>query len=115
MWAEVFYKTVVIVYGVFIGSFLNVCIFRIPRKENVAVTRSHCMSCGEQLKWYDLVPIFSFLFLRGKCRYCKTKLSVQYPLVEFANGIGYAVIVIVMGVNVESILYCLCANLLQTT
>ncbi len=109
---DIFYKIIIIIYGVFIGSFLNVCIYRIPKKESVVVTRSHCMTCGGQLKWYDLVPVLSFLTLGGKCRYCKTKLSWQYPLVEFANGVGYAAIVIVKGVGIESILYCLCASAL---
>lgn len=112
MQLETFYKIVIIVYGVLIGSFLNVVIYRVPKHESIVVTRSHCMNCGEHIKWYDLIPIISFLILRGKCRYCKTRLSLQYPLVEFANGIGYAIIVIVKGVNIESILYCLCVSAL---
>lgn len=107
-----FIYAIVFLYGIVIGSFLNVCIYRIPKKENIATERSHCMSCGTQLKWYDLVPLFSWLFLRGKCRYCGTKISVQYPLVEFANGIGYVWIFVVNGFNFESILYCLCVSAL---
>ena len=109
---DIFLKVIVIIYGVIIGSFLNVCIYRIPRKESIVVKRSHCMTCGNQLKWYDLVPLLSWLFLRGKCRVCKEKISIQYPLVEFANGFGYAIIVIVNGVNITSILYCLCTSAL---
>lgn len=86
-----FYVTI-FVFGIVIGSFLNVLIYRIPRHENIAVVRSHCMQCGYQLKWYDLFPIFSYLFLRGKCRKCKAKISVQYPLVEALNGILYVVV-----------------------
>ena len=66
------------------------------------------MNCGKNIKWYDLVPIFSFLILGGKCRYCKTKLSAQYPLIEFLNGIGYAIIILIRGFDLVSILYCLC-------
>ena len=77
---------IVFLYGIIIGSFLNVCILRIPLKETIVSKRSHCMSCGHQLAWYDLFPLFSYLFLRGKCRYCKTKISKQYPIVEFVNG-----------------------------
>lgn len=102
----------IFLFGIIIGSFLNVCIYRIPKKENIATDRSHCTSCGTQLKWYDLVPLFSWLFLRGKCRYCKAKISVQYPLVELANGIGYVWIFIVNGFNFVSILYCLCSSAL---
>ena len=74
-------------FGLTVGSFLNVLIFRIPKKEEFVKTSSHCMSCGHRLAWYDLIPLFSWLFLGGKCRYCRTKLSKQYPLVELANGI----------------------------
>lgn len=105
---NVIYAIITFVYGIFIGSFLNVCIYRIPKKESVVVVRSHCMNCGKNIKWYDLVPVFSFLILGGKCRYCKTKLSVQYPLIELLNGIGYAIIALFGGFNLESILYCLC-------
>lgn len=102
----------IFIYGIVIGSFLNVCIYRIPKKENIATERSHCMSCGTQLKWYDLVPLFSWLFLRGKCRYCGTKISMQYPLIEFTNGVGYVWIFAVNGFNFVSILYCLCVSAL---
>ena len=103
---------VIFLYGLVIGSFLNVCIYRIPKKENIATERSHCMSCGTQLKWYDLVPLFSWLFLKGKCRYCKAKISIQYPLVELINGVGYVWIIAVNGFNYVSILYCLCVSAL---
>lgn len=56
---------IVFLYGIVIGSFLNVCIYRLPQKENIVKIRSHCMSCGYQLKWYDLVPLFSYLFWAG--------------------------------------------------
>ena len=96
----------VFLYGIVIGSFLNVCIYRIPKKESVGTVGSHCMKCGHQLKWYDLFPLFSFLFLKGKCRYCGTKLSVQYPVIEFTNGLLYIILFAVNGINVESVLYC---------
>lgn len=100
------------IYGIVIGSFLNVCIYRIPLKESVVSNRSHCMKCGKQIKWYDLIPLVSYLLLDGKCRYCKDKISVQYPLIEFFNGLGYAIIVLANGVNLTSVLYCLCTSAL---
>ena len=106
------YFVITIIYGILIGSFLNVCIYRIPEKQSVVVVRSHCMSCGKQIKWYDLVPLVSFLILRGKCRYCKAKLSWQYPAVEALNGILYGIIVLVNGFNITSILYCLATSAL---
>ena len=85
----------VFIFGIIFGSFLNVCILRIPLKETIVSERSHCMSCGHQLAWYDLFPLFSYLFLGGKCRYCKAKISPQYPIVEFLNG-AFAVLCFMM-------------------
>lgn len=93
--------------GIVIGSFLNVCIFRIPNHETVVTERSHCMNCGYQLSWYDMVPVFSWLCLGGKCRKCKAPISPQYPIVEAVNGILYVVVFAVNGFSLESILYCL--------
>ena len=101
-----------IIYGLVIGSFLNVCILRIPKKESIVTKRSHCVKCGNTIQWYDLVPLFSYLFLGGKCRYCKEKISIQYPIIEAANAILYVIIVISHGWNMESILFCLCASAL---
>ena len=104
---EIFLYIVVFIYGLLTGSFLNVLIYRIPKKENIAVVRSHCMKCNYQLKWYDLVPLFSWLFLRGKCRKCGEKISVQYPLIEAANGLLYLLVFYKFGLSIESLLYCL--------
>ncbi len=96
----------VLAFGLVIGSFLNVCILRIPEKESVVTRRSHCMNCGYQLSWYDMVPVFSYLALGGKCRKCKARISAQYPLVEGLNGILCVIAVVVNGINFTSVLYC---------
>jgi leader peptidase (prepilin peptidase)/N-methyltransferase len=98
---------VIFLFGIVIGSFLNVCIFRIPNHETVVTERSHCMRCGYQLSWYDMVPVFSWLFLRGRCRKCKEPISPQYPIIEAANGMLYLLVFVVNGFSVQSILYCL--------
>jgi leader peptidase (prepilin peptidase)/N-methyltransferase len=98
---------VIFLFGIVIGSFLNVCIFRIPNHETVVTERSHCMRCGYQLSWYDMVPVFSWLFLRGRCRKCKEPISPQYPIIEAMNGILYLLVFVVNGFSVQSILYCL--------
>lgn len=103
----IFLYIVVFLYGIIIGSFLNVLIYRIPKKENIAVVRSHCMKCNYQLKWYDLVPLFSWLFLRGRCRKCGEKISVQYPIIEALNGCLYVVVFHYFGLSIDSLLYCL--------
>lgn len=103
---------IVFLFGIVIGSFLNVLIYRLPLHENITTERSHCMACGRQLKWYDLVPLFSYICLLGRCRYCKTKLSLQYPLIEFINGAGYVLIFAVKGISSASVLYSLCFSVL---
>ena len=99
-------------YGIVIGSFLNVLILRLPLKESITLKRSHCMTCGHTLSWYELIPLFSYLFLGGKCRHCKAHISVQYPIVEAANGILYVVFFLAKGITVETFLYCLAASAL---
>lgn len=110
----ILFYIMIFLFGIVIGSFLNVCIYRIPKKENIVKIRSHCMECNYQLKWYDLVPLFSYLCLGGRCRKCKTKLSVQYPLVELLNGLLYVLVVAVNGLTIESLLYCLMFSALVT-
>ena len=98
--------------GITIGSFLNVLIFRIPLKEDIAVERSHCMHCGHVLSWYELVPLFSWIIQGGKCRACKAKISVQYPVVEALNAILWMAIVWVWGLQWETLLFCICSSIL---
>ncbi len=81
------------VFGAIVGSFLNVVIFRINTRKSFFGSfggRSACMSCRNQLRWYELVPLLSFLGLRGRCKNCKTKISIQYPLVEITTGLIFA-------------------------
>lgn len=103
--------TAVFLFGIVIGSFCNVCIYRIPKQESIMVD-SHCMNCGEKLHWYDLVPLFSFIILKGRCRKCQTKLSLQYPLIEGMNGALYVVVILANGWNLLSVIYCLLTSAL---
>lgn len=112
MLPEIIVSIVIFLYGIVIGSFLNVCIYRIPLSESIVKARSHCMSCGEQLKWYQLIPIFSYIALRGRCSNCKKQISIQYPLIETMNGVLYVLIFWVNGWNVTSVLYCLLTSAL---
>lgn len=77
----------VFLFGLCIGSFLNCVIYRLEEKQSFSKGRSYCPSCKHQLSWKDLIPILSYVFLLGHCRYCKKKISIQYPLVELATGI----------------------------
>ena len=109
---KIMFSIVFFLYGIVIGSFLNVLILRTPIKESITFKRSHCMSCGHTLAWYDLFPLFSYLFLGGKCRYCKAHISWQYPLIEGLNGVLYIILFLVHGICIETILYCLCTSAL---
>lgn len=77
------------VIGLLVGSFLNVCIYRIPKGESIVVNPSHCVKCHEKIKWYDLVPIISYLMLKGRCRKCGSKISIRYPIIEGINMLTY--------------------------
>ena len=98
---------VIFIFGITIGSFLNVCIYRMPLHESIVTAPSHCMTCGSRLHWYDMVPVFSWLILGGKCRNCKTKISAQYPVIEALNGALYVLVCAVNGLNGMSAIYCL--------
>ena len=90
--SQVFIFMVVFLTGLVVGSFLNCVIYRLNTKESFLFSRSHCPKCHHILKWYDLIPILSFIIVKGKCRYCKKKISWQYPLVEIATGIVFLLI-----------------------
>jgi len=79
----------IFIFGAIVGSFLNVCIYRIPQGLSIVRPASRCQSCGVPIKFYDNIPILSYLILQGRCRSCRAKLSVRYPIVEFLNAVLY--------------------------
>lgn len=105
-------EILILIIGLCIGSFLNVCIYRIPREESIAFPPSHCTSCGYELKAVDLIPIISYLFLKGKCRKCGEKISIKYPLVELLNGVLYLLIFLKFGLSLSFVFYSLLTSLL---
>lgn len=99
-------------FGVCIGSFLNVVIIRLERHESLYKQSSHCMTCGNKIKWYDNIPIISYLVLRGKCRKCGSKISIQYPLVESLNMLLWVFVYCYFGYSIWTIIYCLMTSAL---
>ena len=86
-------EAAVFAVGLLFGSFLNVCIARLPRGESVAMPRSHCLACGHPIRWYDNLPLLSWMALRARCRDCRVTISWQYPAVELATGAWFAIAV----------------------
>jgi leader peptidase (prepilin peptidase)/N-methyltransferase len=95
------------VFGAVVGSFLNVCIHRLPKHESVVWPASHCPSCASSIAVYDNIPILSYLFLGGRCRTCRALISPRYPIVELANGVGYGLILWQFGLGWPSAAYAL--------
>jgi leader peptidase (prepilin peptidase)/N-methyltransferase len=100
---SVFLSVIAFVFGLLVGSFLNVVIHRIPRGESVVVGRSKCPVCGGMIAWYDNVPLLSYAALGGKCRKCRAPISPRYPAVEFVSGTAAALAVWFLGAGVEAL------------
>ncbi len=95
------YTVFAFIFGSVIGSFLNVVILRTPLKQSIITEPSHCFSCSHRLAWYDMFPIFSWLFLRGKCRYCKAKISPRYMIIEAVTAVLYCLAYTIFGFKWE--------------
>jgi len=107
----------IFVFGALIGSFLNVCIYRMPRNQSIIWPSSRCPSCNNPINYYDNIPIFSYyLLLRGRCRSCREKISGIYPLVEALNAFFYLLVFWRFGLSWSSAVYCiLCSALIVIT
>lgn len=97
--------SIAFLYGIAIGSFLNVCICRLPEEQSIVSPPSHCPKCNTKLKGVDLIPLFSFLFLRGKCRYCGAPISWRYFIVELITGLLFAATFLRYGLSIDFFAY----------
>jgi len=96
----------VLIFGMCIGSFLNVCIYRLPTSKSISnPPRSECPTCGGPIKFYDNIPVLSFLWLKGRCRHCHTPISFRYPLVETLSGLFALCVFLKFGLTLEGLVY----------
>ena len=95
----------VFAFGLIVGSFLNVCIWRLPAGEQVVKGRSHCRSCRQVIRWYDNVPLISFFLLKGKCRFCRAKIAWSYPGVELITALLFVAVLIRFGWTPRAAIY----------
>ena len=109
---KIMFLSIVFLFGICIGSFLNVVILRLPRHESLIKRSSHCMTCGAKIRPIDLIPVLSWILLRGKCHSCGEKISVRYPIVESLNGLLYVLTFIVLDINAKAIITCVLMSLL---
>ena len=103
----------VFLFGLCVGSFLNVCVVRLPKEESVAKGRSHCPQCGKIIAWYDNIPLLSFLILRAKCRQCAESISFRYPLVELLSGLIWLALYHSFGVTIHFVFFAYLASSLM--
>jgi leader peptidase (prepilin peptidase)/N-methyltransferase len=97
---------VAFLFGLLFGSFLNVCIHRLPRDLSVVRPRSFCPKCERTITWYDNIPVLSYLLLRGRCRYCGNPIALRYPLIELVTGICFAVCLAALGPTPKAVKWC---------
>ena len=95
----------IFILGLIVGSFSNVCIYRIPKKESIVFPASHCPKCHSNISPKDNIPILSYILLKGRCRNCKSKISNQYPIVEFLTGLIYLIISLIYGLSIQTLIY----------
>lgn len=97
---------IALVFGLLIGSFLNVCIHRWTRNRSVIKPRSHCVRCRKTIAWYDNIPLVSYIILKGRCRHCGARISLRYPVVELATGLLFFYLVSTLGPSLAALKMC---------
>jgi len=102
----------IFILGLVVGSFSNVCIYRIPKNESIIYPASHCPKCRTTIKAFDNIPLLSYILLKGRCRICKSKIAIQYPIVEFLTGLIYLIIYLTYGLSIQTLIYIILSSAL---
>jgi leader peptidase (prepilin peptidase)/N-methyltransferase len=102
----------IFILGLIVGSFSNVCIYRIPGNESIIFPASHCPKCRSKISPKDNIPLLSFILLKGRCRNCKSKISIQYPIVELLSGLIYLIIYLAYGLSIQFLIYIILSSAL---
>jgi len=102
---NVLIPVLIFIFGLVVGSFLNVVIYRMRELDTILNTRSHCPECKKEIRWYDLIPFLSFILLKTRCRYCAKPISWQYPLVELATGAIFVALFYLYGFSWDMLFY----------
>jgi len=103
--ADYLIEFLIFLFGLCVGSFMNVCIFRLPNSKSIVHPRSMCPKCGKMIKFYDNIPVLSFLLLKRKCRYCDASISFRYPLVEIMGGFFAVCVYHKFGITLEGLIF----------
>ena len=102
----------IFILGLILGSFFNVCIYRIPKEQSISYPPSHCTNCQNKIKWYDLIPVLSYVILGGKCRHCKEKISIRYPVIELITAFLFLGIYLEYGLSILTVKYIILCSFL---
>ncbi len=98
-----FFYILIFITGLFFGSFATLAVYRLPKKEDILIKHSYCPNCNHKLGFFDLFPVLSFVFLGGKCRYCKTKIRPRYLIIELCSGLIFLLVALSMNVNIYTL------------
>lgn len=100
---DILFYVIIFIMGITFGSFYTLAVYRIPKKQDIIHTHSYCPNCNHKLNIFDLIPIFSYIFLGGKCRYCKQKIRKRYLILETISGIFFVVVAYLVGLNIYNL------------
>ena len=101
---QIYYSIIVFIFGLVFGSFYNVVGYRLPNKMSIAFPSSFCPNCNHKLKWYELIPVFSYIFQFGKCKNCKNNISIIYPVIEILTATSFLISYILFGFSIKFII-----------